>query len=69
MTPYLVIGTDVNLEGTCWGSQVLVALKVDCSETRGPLLERNSVLAGFVCKLDAARVITEEGASDEEMSP
>lgn len=52
MAPYLVTGTDVNLEGTCWGSEVLVALRMDCSGTRGSLLERNSVLPGFVGKLD-----------------
>jgi hypothetical protein len=52
MAPYLVMGTDVSLEGTCWGSQVLVALRMDCSETCGSLLERNTVLPGFVGKLD-----------------
>lgn len=31
--PYLVIGTDVSLEGKCWGSQVLVTLRIECSET------------------------------------
>jgi hypothetical protein len=30
---------------------------------------KEGVLAGFVCQLDTAGVITEKGASVEEMSP